>query len=329
MVKVSDLGERGVIEMLLACLEPSPQLVMSFGDDVAAISLDCNRVAVLKTDMLVGDTDVPPGMTLRQAARKAVIMNISDFAAKAVQPIALLVALGLPKHTVQEDIENIGCGLNEAVREYGAFIVGGDTGEAPCLVISCMVYGLSYKHQIIPRSGAHPGDILAVTGLFGRTSAGLKILLEHFTAESTAGLLESVYFPKARLREGLALGQTQTVSASIDSSDGLAVSLYELQKRSHVGFELSTVPVAEDVLKFANENQLDPVELALYGGEEYELVLTVRPNGWTKACQAVREVGGELLAIGKATKQQDIVLRQHDIERTIRYKGWEHFKPRC
>ncbi|UCH37720.1 MAG: thiamine-phosphate kinase [Candidatus Bathyarchaeota archaeon] len=328
MVKVSDLGERRVIELLQTYLDPFPQQAIPFGDDVAAVSLDNDRVAVLKTDMLVGDTDVPPGMTLRQAARKAVIMNISDFAAKAVQPTAVLVALGLPKHTVQEDVENIGCGLNEAVREHGAYIVGGDTGEAPCLVISCMVYGVATKSQLIPRSGAHPGDILAVTGAFGNTSAGLKLLLDPCTAESKAKFLDAVYLPKARLQEGLALGQTHTVSAAIDSSDGLAVSLYELQKQSHVGFELSTVPIDEDVVKFADANQLDPVDLALYGGEEYELVVTVRPEGWTKACHAIHGVGGELIAIGTATGKQDIMLCQPGVDRKIRYKGWEHFKPR-
>jgi thiamine-monophosphate kinase len=139
--------------------------------------------------------------------------------------------------------------------------------------------------------------------------------------------LEPVYFPKARLEEGLALGLTQTVSASIDSSDGLAVSLYELQKRSQVGFELTTIPVAEEVVRFANENKLDAVEVALYGGEEYELVLTVKPKEWAKACHAVRAVGGNLIAIGKATKKQDIILNQHGVKRAILYAGWEHFKP--
>ena len=329
MSEVSDLGERRVIEKIISLLEKHPQMALPFGDDVAAIPLSNNHLAILKTDMLVCETDVPPGMTLRQAARKAVVINISDFAAKGVKPLALLVSLGLPRDTTEKDVEEIGRGLNDGVREYDTYLIGGDTGEAPSLIICCMVFGTSDVGRLMTRSGAKPGDILAVTGLFGKTAAGLKILLEGFEApEGERGVLDSVYMPKARLSEGLALGRTGVVSASIDSSDGLAVSLHELQKMSHVGFELSGVPVAEEVVRFADKNKLDAIELALYGGEEYELVLTVRPEGWDKALQAVREVGGDLIALGKATKSQDIVLHKGNLKCEIPYRGWEHFKNR-
>ena len=88
--------------------------------------------------------------------------------------------------------------------------------------------------------------------------------------------------PKARLKEGLALGRSGAVSASIDSSDGLAWSLHEMGKMSDVGFQVSSVPVADEVRRFAEFNNLDPLELALYGGEEYELVVTVRPKAWAE-----------------------------------------------
>ena len=117
-------------------LEAMPNLPVPFGDDVSAVNLDQKQVAVLKTDMLVGETDVPPNMSLWQASRKAVVMNISDFALKGVQPIAALVSLGLPKGLMQKDIEEIARGLNAGAREYGAYIIGGDTGEASDLIIS-------------------------------------------------------------------------------------------------------------------------------------------------------------------------------------------------
>ena len=327
ILKVSDLGERRVIEKIRACLDKAQEMVIPFGDDVSAFPIGGNRLAVLKTDMLVGETDVPPGMTLRQAARKAVVMNISDFAAKGVKPLALLASLGLPRNTTEDEVIEIAKGLNDGVREYGTYVFGGDTGESSALTICCMVFGTSSVKEVILRSGARPGDILSVTGPFGRTAAGLKIILEGFNrSEGIEDLLNAVYMPRARLREGLALGRTGAVSASIDSSDGLAVSLHELQKHSRVGFTLTEVPVAKDVLRFGERTGLDPIELALYGGEEYELVLTVKPEGWKRTRQAVQKAGGELIAIGKATASQDIVFCVNHCEKKISYKGWEHFK---
>ena len=89
-----------------------PKTPVPFGDDVSACSIGRSSLAVLKTDMLVDKTDIPSGMSLRQAARKAVIMNVSDFAAKGVEPTAVLVSLGLPRDLTRKDIEQIGDGLN-------------------------------------------------------------------------------------------------------------------------------------------------------------------------------------------------------------------------
>lgn len=327
MAKISDLGERKVIERIINNLEKPPKMEIPFGDDVAAISLNRDILAVLKIDMLVGETDVPPGMTLRQAARKAVVMNISDFAAKGVKPKAVLASLGLPRSMTENDAEEIGLGLNDGVREYGTYLIGGDTGESSCFTICCTVFGTSSAKKLIPRSGAQPEDILAVTGPFGKTTAGLKLLLEGLKAtEEDKNILDAVYLPKARLNEGLALSRTGAASASIDSSDGLAVSLHELGKMSHVGFTLTEIPVSPDATQFAQRNGLDSAELALYGGEEYELVLTIKPECWNKAQQAIHRVGGNLTAIGRATKSKNIILHTDNIEKEIPYRGWEHFR---
>lgn len=299
-----------------------------FGDDVAAVYLGRGKLAVLKTDMLVYSLDVPPGMSLYQVARKAAVMNISDFAAKGVQPIALLTSLGLPRYFTQKDVELISEGLNSGVREYGAYLIGGDTSEAPDLIIACMVYGVTKFMSLIPRSGAQPEDILAVTGQFGRTAAGLKLLLENLKAPPTLKekLLESVYLPKARLKEGLALAKTGVVTSSIDSSDGLAVSLYELNKMSKTGFEVTSLPVAEEAKEFAKLHGLNVNDFILHGGEEYELVVTVRPEGWLKAQEAVRQAGGSLTQIGVVTKDPSIILREGNKKSEIPCLGWEHFK---
>ena len=300
----SNIGERKIIEIIANHLEAMPNSPVPFGDDVSAVNIDQKQVAVLKTDMLVGKTDVPPNMSMWQAARKALVMNISDFASKGVQPTAALVSLGLPRGLMQKDIEEIARGLNSGAREYGAYVIGGDTGEASDLIISVSLYGTAEKTALMLRSGAKPGDILAVTGFFGKSAAGLRLLVDNYSASADQRnvLSGAVCMPKARLKEGLALSRSGAVSASIDSSDGLAWSLHEIGKMSNVGFLVHSVPVADEVRRFAEFNHLDPLELALYGGEEYELVVTIKPKGWVDAEAAVEAVGGTPFAHWKSHK---------------------------
>ena len=322
------LGERKIIEIIKNRLDLLPKMPIPFGDDVSAFEMENGEIAVLKTDMLVDKTDVPLGMSLWQAARKAVVMNISDFAAKGVKPLALLVSLGLPRKLTEKDIEEIGSGLNAGAREYGAYIIGGDTNEASDLVISISLFGIAEKEKVMLRSGAKPGDIVAVTGFFGKTASGLKILMNDFEAPAKIRkvLIEPVLMPKARLKEGLALSQTKAVASAIDSSDGLAWSLHEISRASKVGFLIEKLPTAKEVEKFAEINSIDPSELTLYGGEEYELVLTLKPKLWKKAEKAISEVGGKLLPIGKVTADKRVLLKTKEKESIIEARGWEHFK---
>lgn len=321
------LGERRIIEIIQKKLDIMPEMPIPFGDDVSAYDLGNGKIAVLKTDFLVDKTDVPTGMSLQQAARKAVVMNISDFAAKGVRPLVLLVSLALPREMDRKDIEEIGKGLNSGAREYSTYIIGGDTGEASNLIINPSVFGIAEKERVALRSGAAPGDLVAVTGFFGKTSAGLNILTEETKARPALrrALVNSVLMPHARLKEGLALAQTGAVSAAIDSSDGLAWSLHEISKASHVGFLIDRLPIAHEAEGFAETNELDPLELAMYGGEEYELVLTIKPRLWRKAEQAVEKVEGKLMLIGKATSMRKVLLATNGKKKKIEARGYEHF----
>ena len=328
MPNLKSLGERQIIEIILEQLDIMPRLPLGFGDDVSAVELGKDELLVLKTDMLVDKTDVPPSMSLWQAARKAVIMNVSDLATKGAKPIALLVALGIPKSFTREDIVQIGKGLNSGAREYDTFVLGGDTNEASDLVISCAMFGTCRPQELLKREGARPGDILAVTGNFGKTAAGLKALLENLSVPSNLKkpLLDAVLMPKARLKEGLALAASGTVTASIDSSDGLAWSLHELSKASHVGFLVEKLPAAREAAEFAEIHKLNLTELCLYGGEEYELVLTVKPELWDKALNTVRKVGGNLIRIGKTIEERSMQLKTEEGVIPIEARGWEHFR---
>jgi thiamine-monophosphate kinase len=328
MKRSAIMGERRIIKTIQEQLDQMPHMPIPFGDDVSAYSLGNDRLAVLKTDMLVGRTDIPRTMTLRQAARKAVIMNISDFAAKGVKPLALMTSLGLPRDLTKKNIEEIGRGLNAGARQYGTYIVGGDTGEASDVIISVSVFGTCEKTDIMLRSGARPGDVVAVTGPFGKTAAGLRILCgdQREIGSIRKALVRSVLMPRARLREGLALSQTGAVTASIDSSDGLAWSLHEISTASGVGFLIHRLPTDEEARAFAEENKLDPAELTLYGGEEYELILTIKPEHWKEAKRAAARVDCNLVPIGKATAEKHVTLLAEGRTSQIKAKGYEHFK---
>jgi thiamine-monophosphate kinase len=309
--------------MIMQSLDPMPNMPVPFGDDVSAVEIGRGKLAILKTDMLMGKTDVPYGMSLLQAARKAAIMTISDLAAKGVQPIALLASIGLPPSYNEKDIEQIAKGLNRGVREYAAYVLGGDTSEASDLIISCAVFGIGDKKHIMLRGNAKPGDVVAVTGQFGKTAAGLKLLLQNISAPSKIRdpLLKSVMEPCARLKEGLSLAQTGAVTASIDSSDGLGWSLREISRASGVGFKIDNLPIAEEANEFAKIHKIDPIKLCLYGGEEYELVVTVKPGLWNKTSEKV-----SLIRIGRVIKEESIILQVKGKKFPIVARGWEHFK---
>jgi thiamine-monophosphate kinase len=327
-VSISEIGERGLIEKIMNQFSVMPGMPVPFWDDISAVSLGDGRAVILKTDMLVWMTDVPKGMTYEQAARKCVIMNFSDLACKGVQPQAFLAAIGLPKVTTVDTVEEICKGFEKGVREYDAYMIGGDTNEACDIILSGMAYGLVDERRILKRGGARPGDILCTTGFFGETSAAFKILLDDF--EASRGLrdllLKSVYIPRAKVKEGMVLSKSGAVTSCIDSSDGLAISLHDLCRSSNIGFKLNNIPVSENAEKFATKHELDPKKLALYGGEEYELVFTVKLSMIQEAKKALSEVGCKLLEIGVVQKEKRITYVEDTVEKPVKLFGWDHFQ---
>jgi thiamine-monophosphate kinase len=319
------LTEREIIGIFKRRFASEPRLPLGFDDDVAAFPVSRRRLVVLKTDMLVGSTDVPPGMTLVQAARKAVVATVSDFAAKGVQPKGLLVSLGLAPPVNRSTVNEIASGLKKGAMEYHCRIVGGDTSQTDDLVIDCIGFGFAETGRILRRDGAKPGDIVAATGDFGRTTAGLRILLgkKKPGLHRFSKLIHSVLYPAAKLDTGLRLARTGFVNSSIDSSDGLAWSLHEIARLSRVNIVLERIPVAPDAKRFAEEQGLVAEELALFGGEEYELVLTVAKKGFA----SVKGKIPSLIEIGKVEKGIGEVTALAGSRRTkIEPQGYEHFR---
>ncbi len=323
-MKSNGLGEREIISLLTERFDFKPELPLGFDDDVAAFPLSRDRLVVLKTDMLVGSTDVPPGMSLKQAAQKAIVATVSDFAAKGVRPSGLLVSLGLVPPVKHATVREIAAGLAVGAGKYGCRIIGGDTGEAEDFIIDCIGFGFAERSKILRRDGARPGDVVAVTGKFGKTSAGLRILLsEKHLSRRFPGLVNAVLHPEARLKTGLELARTGSVNSSIDSSDGLAWSLHEIALLSKVNIALKKIPIASDVEAFAREAKLSADDLALFGGEEYELVLTIGKDRF----DAVRRRIPSMIRIGIVKKGNGEVTREVD-GRVIPVEphGYQHFR---
>ncbi len=278
---------------------------------------------VVKTDMLVEGTDVPRGMTFRQASRKAVASCVSDFASKGVKPDSFLVSLGMRRGTSRSQVKDLADGLDDAQKEWGIRLVGGDINQAEELVIDCAMVGFARK--IVARRGAKAGDVLVVTGHFGYQPAGLKILTGGAKAdrEFRDRAIDSVLNPRPDLKVGMAL--SGFLSSGMDSSDGLARSLHTLAAAGGVGFEVTELPVGQGVRKFAKANGLSAEGLALAGGEEYLIVGTVKKARLDDAARAVRRAGGKLIVIGRATKGKGhVVHMSKGSTRPIADEGWTH-----
>ncbi len=322
---IQSLGERGIISRAWTIFSKHPKELMGHNDDVVSLRIN-NEFIVLHTDVLVESHDVLPGMTPYQIARKAIVMNISDLASKSVKPEGILISLGLPKTYKIRDLTMLLKGLEDTSREYETHILGGDTSEASELFIAAFVYGIT-DTEPPKRNGAKPGDIVASTGLFGLTSIAYKILLKGMktTKNIMKHALNSVYYPKARLKEGLAL--KGLISSSMDVSDGLAISLHTIAEMSNVGIKITKIPIHPLVKKFSKETKIDPIDLTFYeGGEEYELLVTIPPSKWNDAVNNVENAGGQLIEIGKVIHEKKIIIETKKEELEIKRKGWSHFK---
>ncbi len=329
-MRLKEIGEKELILKLLKLMENIYGGLLRY-DDVEAIEIYRNILLVLKTDTFVKSSDFLPGMSAEDAGRKFVVMNVSDFAAKGVKPMGMLLSLVSPKEVEVDFILKVYKGIYESCKEYGIKFLGGDTSQGNDLVLSGFLYGLCEKDKLVKRSGAKVGDILATTGKFGKTSVAYQILLRGLDAPDDKVLrncINAVFRPKARLKEGLTLAERKLVTASIDSSDGLAISLHELSDSSSVGFLIEEIPIAEEAISFAEYHGINLLDLVLYlGGEEYELIVTIPEEKWDEARKLIRSIGGELYYLGRVVpKREGIYLRRGSQKILIERKGWSHFK---
>ncbi|EEB74565.1 thiamine-phosphate kinase [Thermococcus sp. AM4] len=308
------MRESEIIELFLRHLKRQGDLPL--GDDAGALRLG-DRWLVATNDMLVRKTDVPDIMTPEQVGFKAVTMNVSDIASMGARPIGFLFSLGIPGDLSSDYLEGIARGIGEALDFYGLPVLSADTNEADDLIIDGIALGLA--ERLLTRSGAKPGELVCVTGDLGRALAGYLVWKNGLEVSDAVrkALYEKFLEPKARVEEGMAL--SKVASSAIDVSDGLAKELYLLAEMSGVGVEVrpESIPLGEGVEEVAGLLGLNPVDVALASGEEFELVFTVPP-------ELVDSLDFSFSIIGRVTAGRGVYLVDDSGKRVMPRLGWEH-----
>ncbi|MFC2017536.1 thiamine-phosphate kinase [Chloroflexota bacterium] len=334
-MKVSGLGEFGLIDLLAKMaysaqdkqLASWHQLVIGIGDDAAVWHGD-DSIQLATVDSFIQDVHFSLGIaSWSELGWKALAVNLSDIAAMGGVPRYALVSLALPDHTEVEDVTTLYKGMIELAQQSGVAIVGGDTSSTPQIAITITVFGNSSgqdKHILI-RSAAKPGEKIAVTGELGAAAAGWEIFTKklQFDPEVTAPLKRAFLHPHPRINEGQILVE-QGVKTAIDISDGLISDLSHICKASQVSarIEVDHVPIQPAVKANFGDRAL---ELALSGGEDYELLFTAS----TEVIDKVRmSASCPITVIGEiiADKLGEITLLDSKGNRFDLHKaGWEHF----
>jgi thiamine-monophosphate kinase len=326
-MKVSELGEFGLIERLAKMAAAKDErLLIGIGDDAAAWKGDAS-IQLATVDSIIQDVHYPSGIVpWPELGWKALAVNLSDIAAMGGLPRYALVSLALPPETEVEDVTAFYNDLLKLAKKYKVTIVGGDISSAPLVVISITVLGSSPKKQLLNRALARPGEIIAVTGYLGAAAAGLEMLKQRleFEAKATAHFRKAFFKPIPRLAEGQLLVE-QEVKTAIDISDGLLADLGQICKASQVGarIDANRVPVAPKVKASFGDKAL---ELALAGGEDYELLFTARAEVIArikKAASCPISAIGEIVA-GEGVTVVDRRGKPIKLDRA----GWEHFSRR-
>lgn len=283
-------------------------------DDCAVIDAG-DRYLVATTDMLHRQTDFPDIMSPWQMGWMSVAVNLSDIAAMGADPAGILLATGLPPEADLYFIDELFSGFADCAAYYGVKVIGGDTDSHQELTITGSALGFVEKDLILRRRGARVGDLLCTTGLLGGAGAGLWAWQN--------GLLESEFIvkllePEPRLNEGRALAKSRAVTAMMDNSDGLALSLSDLSEVSRVGFlvyeeMLPIIPGLEEMV-----GRKEAVDIVMSAGGDFELVFTVKSEMLGRAKEAC-----ELTVIGEVV-ENGLWAASQGKKRQIDPKGYEH-----
>jgi thiamine-monophosphate kinase len=335
--RVASFTEDELVEAIRKLLSGDvPGVRLGPGDDAALVEPG-SALGVLTADLLVEDVHFERAtIAARDLGYKALVVNVSDVAAMGGSPRYALVTLGLPPDIDASWVVEVYAGFREAADEHGVGIVGGDVSRSQHVVLSVTVTGEVPEWGAVTRTGAQPGHRIVVTGRLGGAAGGLHLARSRdpkvlHAAGTTWGreLLAAQFRPVARVGEGQTLAQAGA-SAMMDISDGLALDLSRLCKESEVGaaLRLSDVPVAEALTPLAElVPDADPLDLAVSGGDDYELLAALPPGAVEAAgAKLLERFGTPLTDIGEFRRDPGLVAVAPDgSERPLEPRGWDHF----
>ena len=296
---IENLGEFGLIDHLTKNFKiKQKSTVKGIGDDAAVISCDEKKELVVSTDFLLEGVHFDLSyMPLKHLGYKAVVVNLSDIYAMNAEPTQITVSIAVSNRFPIEALEELYAGIEAASKIYNVDVIGGDTTSSTTgLLISITAIGMANKGESVYRSGAGENDLLVVTGDLGAAYMGLQILereKEVFKVnpnsqpdlEPYSYLIERQLKPEARKDiSGLLNELGVKPTAMIDISDGLSSEIIHICKNSNVGCNLfeDKIPLDTQVISTCEEFKLDSTTIALSGGEDYELLFTIKTEDYSK-----------------------------------------------
>jgi thiamine-monophosphate kinase len=248
--------------------------------------------------------------------------GLSDIAAMGGEPVAAFLSLALPRDLPQSWVARFARGLIDLGEKFGVTLAGGDTAESPDGILAdIVVVGTAPKGKSVLRSGARPGDRIFVTGELGGSAAAVAEMRSNPKKNLDTGDYRGHFYPEPRIELGRVLREKGLASAMIDTSDGLSTDLAHLCEESGVGAELYTALIPR--ARVGKPSKRVDLDLALHGGEDYELLFTVRAGKRIPA-----QIGGVALTeIGHITRGPKIFLHtQSDKVHELKPRGWQHFQ---
>ncbi len=312
------MGEFDLIRQIFLPLAQSTRsaaLLMGPGDDCAIQRITPGADLVFSIDTLVEGVHFPVNYDPECLGWRSLAVAASDLAAMGARPVCFTLALTLPT-ACSEWLTGYARGLRKAAQAFGLALAGGDTTRGP-LTISVQVHGEVPAGGALRRDGAEPGDWVCVSGTLGAASAALSWLDVAEVPVEAQELLARYHYPEPCLTLGQAL--QGTASAAIDVSDGLLADLTHILEASGVGARVDAckVPIARAL------EILEPTRaqaLALNGGDDYELCVTISPEGWQRLSASTR---AELTIIGEITREPGLVLVNAKTATPV--SGYDHF----
>ncbi len=317
----------------------SQSIVTGLGDDAAVFRSSPAKETVVSTDLLVENIDfrrttTPPYLL----GHKALAVSLSDLAAMGSRPLWALLSIGIPEDVWQTDfVDRFYDGWLDLANRYNVHLIGGDTSRTnEHIVIDSIAIGECAAGMAVKRTGASPGDQIFVTGSLGAAAAGLRLiergahLAEQNLGDEDSQKLDHVLLrqlrPEPRVGWGIVLPEERLATAMIDLSDGLSSDINHLCEASNVGalIDASLVPIDERVVELCGRRALDPLQLALHGGEDFELLFTVKPENVARLPRRVD--GVEIKRIGEITGAGDgVKISEGTRIWDLKPGGWKHF----